>query len=95
MSPATHANSLSAFASLDLNAREALVLSAYLLAAAPMSDRDCAKRMGANDMNQIRPRVTALVGKALLWEVGSIKCEVSGRRVRLCIPTAKARKAKG
>ncbi len=83
--------SLEAFASLDLPKREALVLSVYLLAAAPLTDRDCAKRMGIADMNGCRPRVSGLIAKGLLWECGFVTCEITGRRVRLCTPTSAAK----
>lgn len=87
-----HANSRASFAALDVNERQSLVMAAYLLANAPLTDRDVARRIGTTELNDVRPRVSELVGKSLLWECGSVKCEVSGRKVRVCIPTSLARK---
>lgn len=83
-----HVNSRSAFASLDINARESLVLAAYLLAGVPLTDREVAARLGITDLNGCRPRITALVSKGILIECGTVKCNETGRSVRLCNPAA-------
>jgi hypothetical protein len=88
-----HAHSVEAFQSLDLAKREALVLSAYLLAGA-MTDRDCARRLGFTELNSVRPQVTRLCDAGWLWEASSTKCEVTGKTVRICAPTKKARDAR-
>jgi hypothetical protein len=38
--------------------------------------------MGFSDMNSVRPRITELIEKAKLMEVGSIVCPVTKKRVR-------------
>lgn len=88
---ALHANSLSAFDSLDINKRESLILSAYALARAPMTDRECMTALGFTDMNAVRPRVTSLVASGYLWECGVVRDETTGRRVRACTTTSLAR----
>ncbi len=86
-----HANSLAAFDGVELGKREALVLSCYLLAGVAITDRDAMQRIGFSDMNAVRPRVTSLIGRKLLQEVGSVTDETTGKRVRLCCPTKKAK----
>ena len=62
-----HANSLEAYHSLeDLGERESLVLDCYIPLIFPMTDRECMGRLGFNDPNKVRPRVTALVRAGLL-----------------------------
>lgn len=85
-----HRHSSAAFQSLDVAAREALILYAYRLAGRPMTDRDVATALGFNDMNAVRPRCTDLIDRGLLREVGEIRCQVTGITVRVCVPTAKA-----
>jgi predicted HTH transcriptional regulator len=50
----------------------------------PMTDRQIQERLGLRDMNQVRPRVTELREMRVLREVGSARCPVTGRRVRVC-----------
>lgn len=35
------------------------------------------------DMNCVRPRVTELIKKGLLWELGSTRCAVTNKTVRI------------
>ena len=86
-----HANSLAAFDGVELGKREALVLSCYLLAGVAITDRDAMLRLGFTDPNAVRPRVTSLVDRGLLQEIGNVRDEITGKRVRLCCPTAKAK----
>lgn len=89
-----HANSVATFVDLDIGKREALVLNAYLLAGRiGMTDRECAERLGLTDLNGCRPRITNLVARGLLWECGAVRCGVTGRKVRVCIPMSLAEKA--
>ncbi len=94
---ATHriaANSRISFAALDLGERRALVMAAYLLAGVPLSDREVAERLGMQDLNGCRPRITEMLIDGLLMEAGSIKCAETGRPVRTCVPTSLARNGK-
>lgn len=86
-----HANSLAAFDGVELGRRESLVLSCYLLAGVAITDRDAMQRLGFTDPNSVRPRVTSLVHRGLLAEVGHVTDETTGKRVRLCCPTKKAK----
>ncbi|MBA3777429.1 MAG: hypothetical protein H0X11_13505 [Betaproteobacteria bacterium] len=92
-SHAMHANSLSAFGQINLAEREALVLSCFLLSAAPLSDREVMQRLGFTEGNHVRPRISGLVARGLLCEIGNAKDADTGRTVRVCIPTSVARRA--
>lgn len=87
-----HANSRISFAALDLGARKELVISAYLLAGVPLTDRQAMEWLGLNDPNYVRPRISECLDSGLLMETGSIKCPETGRKVRTCAPTSLARK---
>lgn len=87
-----HANSLAAYHSLDICESQAAVLAVYM-ANTPMTDRECLARMGRSDMNDVRPRVSELIDDCWLEECGREKCQITGRPVRVCRPTAKARGA--
>ncbi len=77
-----HGNSLAAHATLDLSAREAQVIDA-LRSLGVASDREIAAAMGSQDLNASRPRISGLVKRGIVREVGAQVCPVSGRRVRL------------
>ena len=82
---AVHANSLAAYHSLNLGERAAQVLSVYVESLQPLTDREVMERLGFTDPNAVRPRVTDLVDAKLLEECGS---DTTGRKVRVCRPTA-------
>lgn len=86
-----HANSLAAFASLDIDERSRLCLAAYLDSAVPLTDRQCMHVLGFQEKNRVSPRITTLTEDGFLEEVGSTICEETGKRVRLSRPTVKAR----
>lgn len=88
-----HANSLEAYSSLDLSKREALVLSAFMGCNAPMSDKECSSRLGFGHKSACQPRISDLVRKGLLYEIGEATDPDTGKTVRVCIPTSKARSA--
>lgn len=90
-----HRNSRLSFCALDLSARKALVISAYLLAGVPLSDRDVMERLGLTDPNAVRPRCSECLDEGLLMECGSVKCPETGRKVRICMPTSLARNGVG
>lgn len=66
-----------------LSAREQEILDWMERWKNPASDRTLKSRMGYDDMNMVRPRVTELVDKGLLKEVDKIKCSTTGKTVRL------------
>lgn len=86
----THSNSLAAYHELraTLSGRRLEVLDCIEQLGRPATDRQIKDRMGFYDMNQARPRITELVQLGLLQEVGSIRCKLTGKSVRLVKPTA-------
>lgn len=88
-----HVNSLAAYTSLDLRKRRAAILHIYVTSPLPLTDRDCLAHLGGSDMNDVRPRVSELIDDGWLEECGREKCQITGRPVRVCRPTAKARGA--
>ena len=84
MKTAVHTNSLQAFHSEQpkLSAREQLVYD-YILEHGPRTDRELAYGLGfGENLNATRPRVTELIKRGRLMEVGSIECPVTHKRVR-------------
>jgi hypothetical protein len=79
-----HQNSLSAFACLNVNKREAMVPSAYVEAGLPQTDREIMLRLGFSEPNTTRPRITRLVQIGALKEAGNALCSVTNRKVRIC-----------
>lgn len=77
-----HGNSLDAYASTGLNAREIEVLSCIRAAGVPLTDRQVADRLGKG-RDYAQPRISDLIRKTVLAEVGRIACPVTNKRVRL------------
>ncbi len=86
-----HEHSLAAFDATELGKREALVLSAFLLAAAPMTDRECATALGFAHKSAVQPRISTLIDRGLLTEISSAKDPITMKTVRVCWPTSLAR----
>ena len=82
------AASLAAWGDFDASGRESVVLGAFRLHGA-MTDRECAARLGFNDMNMVRPRITALLDKGALRFAGYAKCPTTNKTVRMCQDAAK------
>lgn len=79
-----HQNSLTAYFSLDLDPRCRVILSVYEKEPnESFTDRQVKNRLGFEDMNQVRPRISGLVDKGILIECGHVKCGVTGKPVRL------------
>ncbi len=76
--------SLAAFASLDLPDRQSVVIRAFSAGSDALTDRDVAARVGAKDMNQVRPRITELLEVGVLVATGRAKCPATGKTVRTC-----------
>lgn len=47
------------------------------------TDRQIMTNLGFTEPNQVRPRITELVERGLLYESGSAKCDVTDKTVRL------------
>ena len=82
-----HINSLSAFYSLKLGQRRAAVLAIYAESSEPLTDRQVMEALGATERNHVAPRATELIADGFLYEVDSIKCDVTGKTVRRCTYT--------
>lgn len=78
-----HSHSLLALGTLDVSRREQEVLAALASLGGVATDRQLARAMGTEDCNRARPRVTGLIDKGILREVGWQKDETTGKRVRL------------
>lgn len=79
-----HANSLACFNGLNIAERNVVVLSTYANSPEPITDRQAMALMGASEKNMVSPRVTELIEDGFLYEVDSVKCEVTGKTVRRC-----------
>jgi len=81
-----HANSLEAYQQeLPKLARRELEIAAVFYAepALEMTDRMVLERLDRHDMNEVRPRITALIDMGVLEECGAMACHRTGRSVRL------------
>jgi hypothetical protein len=85
-----HANSVSAYHSLNISDRAQAVLKVYVEATYPMADREVMRRMGFTEPNQVRPRCTELIEAGLLEECGDTIDKETQKRVRLCRPAGRA-----
>ena len=47
------------------------------------TDREVKERLGFDDMNMVRPRITSLLDDGLLEEIAQIRCDRTERLVRL------------
>ena len=48
----------------------------------PMTDRAIMRKLGVIDPNNIRPEITRLKAKGVIFEVDRVKCEVTNKMVR-------------
>ncbi len=81
-----HPNSLDAFAEAQASGvfseRHQMILR-IVRDFGPLTDRAVQRALGFADGNAVRPRVTELVKRGVLREVGNIKDETTGKTVRL------------
>jgi hypothetical protein len=77
-----HENTVEAWETMDASTRAAEVLAVYATHGA-CTDRQVAVFLAAADMNFVRPTITRLKDDGALREVGRVKCETTGRTVRL------------
>lgn len=86
-----HQNSLAAYyAERDAGrlSRRARAVLADVQRNGPGTDRQIRDRMGFDDMNHVRPRITELVQAGELRETGRVVDPVTGKRVRVVDVTA-------
>jgi len=89
-SPSIHENSIASFDENDreliFSNREREVIAAFEDIGAE-TDRSILAYLRYTDMNAVRPRITELINKGVLREVGSVICPVTKKRVRVCAIT--------
>jgi hypothetical protein len=78
---AMHGNSLTAYGTVPVCYREAQVLAAQDSLGGIATDRQIAGAMGSEDCNVSRPRITTLIKRGILREIGSDLS--TGRKCRL------------
>ena len=80
-----HRNSTRAYHEIAdrLPKMQGYIYKALLNAYYAQSDRDVKEICRADDMNNVRPRITELIRKGLVEEVGTKVCEVTGKTVRI------------
>lgn len=85
-----HPNSLLAYTTEQskLSKREQMIVDAISRSAKPyglgaITDREIMRLLGFTDCNSVRPRITSLIQKGILREVGNTKDSVSGKTVRV------------
>ena len=84
MRTAAHANSIAAYhSSGPLISRRARMVLEWVRKNGQATDRQIVEGLGFRDMNACRPRVTELVQMGALVEVGSARCAITGKTVRI------------
>lgn len=83
-----HQNSLAAWHAGEragfFNERELEVLQAYHNAGRPLRDREVQAMCEYAEVAKVQPRISDLVDKGVLIEVGRKRCPVTGKGVRTC-----------
>jgi len=84
---AVHENSKAAYAAdqRKLGARERMIFDHIAASSEPLSDRVVKEQLFgvAGDMNMVRPRITTLIERGWLCEVGVTRDHVTDKPVRL------------
>lgn len=79
-----HPNSIVTYAEFDKSERKKIVLSIYQRhPSSPLTDRQVAYELGFKDMNAVRPRISEMVAKGILIEVGKMRDFLTNKPVRL------------
>ncbi len=81
---AVHEHSIAAYSQGEATfSRRALQVLAWIRANGRASDRQVMEGLGFREPNAVRPRITELIDRGALLEVGSTTCPVTGKTVRL------------
>lgn len=79
-----HENSIAAYhQGRKILAKRALMVCAWIELHGPSTDRQVMVGMGFTEPNAVRPRITEAVEIGELVEVGSVRCNVTGKTVRI------------
>ena len=89
-----HKNSLEAYYGLKSGTRKAQVMQCYIDSGLPLTDMEVGRSLAKKGIiksedcvNGFRPRITDLINDGKIIEISDkIKCRVSGKRTRACIP---------
>ncbi len=79
-----HPNSRKAYSEKDLTGDHLLIYSVYRQNDRLLTDRQVKQILGAEDMNEVRPRISELIEMKLLSQQGNTICPVTGKKVRIC-----------
>lgn len=77
-----HSNSLAAHRANRYTDRHKAIIR-DILDHGPGTDRKIKERLGLDDMNQVRPRISELIEMGVLEETGEAVCNVTGKTVRV------------
>lgn len=79
-----HKNTLKSYEEMreTLSKRKALILDS-VISAGPGTDRQIMDRVMLSEPNMVRPSITALVQMGMIVEIGTTKCHVTGKKVRV------------
>ena len=77
-----HENSHAAWREHNPSKREQAIID-YIRIRRPMTDRQIKEGMGFEEMNQVRPAITAMHDAGRMFEYGSTTCPKTGRTVRV------------
>ena len=82
--PGQHENSMFAYEETvkERAARREAVLGVFMTADRPLTDREVMIRLGFNDMNAVRPRITEMTTDGTLVECSKVRDTVTKRLVR-------------
>lgn len=84
MNTAVHQNSIAAYHSgAAMISRRAQAVLDWIREHGRSTDRQVMAGLGFREPNSVRPRITECVDLGLLREVGSTRCEVTGKTVRV------------
>ncbi len=76
-----HRNSCAAYFSTDFSPREKAIIKTLTESAAPLTDRECAQRLGV-ERCIVQPRISELIERHVLCEAGDVRCSTTGKTVR-------------
>lgn len=84
---AMHNDSLKSWREINMSRRMKTVMQAFVYNGC-LTDRQARDVLGFDDMNSVRPAITRLCDMGLLIERGQIRCQTTGKTVRVCSPRA-------
>lgn len=81
-----HENSTTAYAfeADRMNAREQAIYDMLMRCREKLTDREIKTRLGYEEMNHVRPRITALLDRDWLIEAQPTLCRITRKTVRTC-----------